>query len=346
VKKRKSKEEVPSQKQLDRLFQNALAKSRREDAKEQAKLFRQNQKEMNRLLRKQKQVKRDMSQINFSSQHWWKQQPWKEQFTNSAKTSLEEQKAAVWYEAARRRSEVQEAWLKGQFRFEDNGWQYFTGRVVNNLPKSWPELDDMTKRGIIESSYSHWSVPPEGLSTFPTNKAKAKQMKVVLMKLRLPEKFESFDGAKRFLEYARKFVNAGFEIIAVDNKTKQAVRLACKAIEAMPRSFRKADLKEVVSHHLPQNISDADRQALLKKKNERTLTKQDLDETWDKHIQPTSNLNAAWHKTATVRECVFHKRQRNGKLIEQIQFNFESICRQLESFDNGAISNFINAVRL
>jgi hypothetical protein len=109
---------------------------------------------MNFLRRKQKQIKRDLSQINFSSQHWWKQQPWKEQFINSAKTHLEEQKAAVWYEAARRRPEVQEAWVKGQFLFGANGWQHFTGWVVQNLPKSWPELESIVKGGLIKSSYS------------------------------------------------------------------------------------------------------------------------------------------------------------------------------------------------
>jgi hypothetical protein len=332
------------QKQLDRLFQSALAKSRREDAKERAKIFRQNQKEMNLLRRKQKQIKRDLSQINFSSQHWWKQQPWKEQFTNSAKTSLEEQKAAVWYEAARRRLEVQKAWLKGQFSFCANGWQYFTGWVVINLPKSWPELDDITKRGIIKSSYSPWSVPPEGFSTFPTDKAE--QMKVAMQVLRLPEKFESFDGAKKFLEYARKFVDAGFEIVAVDKKQNQAVRAAFEAIEKLPPTFRAADRKEVMFHHLPPDISDSDKQELEKKQKNGTLTKKDLDELWHKYIKPTNDLRTPWHKTATVQERVFHKRQRNGKLIEEIQFNFESICRQLESFDNGTISDFINAVRL
>jgi hypothetical protein len=79
VKQRKTKKEALAQKQLERIFQSALVESRRKDAKERAKNFRQNQKEMNLLRREQKRVKRDLSQINLSSQHWWKQQPWKEQ---------------------------------------------------------------------------------------------------------------------------------------------------------------------------------------------------------------------------------------------------------------------------
>jgi hypothetical protein len=284
---------------------------------------------------------RDLSQIRFS--HWWKDRAFIQRLTEN-QIPIEEQKAAVWYEAARRRQEVQQAWIKGEFLFNANGWQSFTGWVVNNLPKSWPELDDITKPGIIKSSYSPWSVPPEGFSTFPTDKGE--QMKVAMQVLRLPEKFESFDGAKKFLEYARKFVDAGFEIVAVDKKQNQAVRAAFEAIEELPPTFRKADLKEIMFHHLPSDISDSDRQELAEKQKKGILTKQDLDELWSKYIKPTSNLHAAWSKTATVQERVFHKRQRNGKLIEGIQFNFENICHQLESFDNGTISDFINAVRL
>ncbi|MGA2029026.1 MAG: hypothetical protein ABSG87_03025, partial [Verrucomicrobiota bacterium] len=236
------------------------------------------------------------------------------------------------------------AWVNGQFSFCANGWQYFTGWVVINLPKSWPELDDMAKHGIIKSSYSPWSLPPEGFSTFPTDKAE--QMEVAMQVLRLPEKFESFDGAKKFLEYARKFVDAGFEIVAVDKKQNQAVRAAFEAIEKLPPTFRAADRKEVMFHHLPPDISDSDKQELEKKQKNGTLTTKDLDELWHKYIKPTNDLRTPWHKTATVQERVFHKRQRNGKLIEEIQFNFESICRQLESFDNGTNSDFINAVRL
>jgi hypothetical protein len=239
------KSKVPTQRQFNRLFQSALAESRRKDAKEQAKLFRQNQKEMNLLRRKKKQIKRDLSQIKFP--HWWKDSAFIQRLAED-KIPLEEQKAAVWYEAARRRHEVQEAWVKGQFLFGANGWQNFTGWVVENLPKSWPELDGITKGGLIKSSYSPWSVPPAGYSTFPSDEAE--QIKVSMQVLHLPEAFENFDHAKRHLEYVRKFVDAGFKIVAVDNKTKQGIRYACKAIEALKRSVRKADVKKVILRDL------------------------------------------------------------------------------------------------
>ena len=337
MKHRKSKKEGVTQKQFDRLFQSALAKSRREDAKERAKIFRQNQKEMNLLRSKQPQIRRDLSQIKFT--HWWKNTSFIERLTKN-QIPIEEQKAAVWYEAARRRPEVQRAWLEGQSLTGDNGWQYFTGWVVTNLPRSWPELEPVTKRSIIKSSYSPWSVPPAGYSTFPTNKAE--QMKVAMQVLRLPEKFESFDGAKKILEYARKFVDAGFEIVAVDKKQNQAVRAAFEAIEKLPPTFRKADLKEVMFYHLPPDISDSDRQKLVEKQKNGTLTKQDLDEPWKKW-----DLHSPWHKTATVQEHVFHKRKRGEKLVEEKLFNFDQICRDFERLDSGLTpqGDFVHRLR-
>jgi hypothetical protein len=60
----------------------------------------------------------------------------------------------------------------------------------------------------------------------------------------------------------------------------------------------------------------------------------------------TTNFNAPWHKIAEGRERVLHKRARKGKVIEGEKFNFESICQELEAFDNGCVSDFVNAVRL
>jgi hypothetical protein len=119
----------------------------------------------------------------------------------------------------------------------------------------------------------------------------AEQMKVSMKVLHLPEAFESFDHAKQHLEYVRKFVDADFEIVAVDNKTKQGIRYACKAIEALKRSVRKADVKKVILYHLPPDISGADRQEMAEKQRKGILTEQDFDELWSKYIKPTNNLH-------------------------------------------------------
>ena len=66
--------------------------------------------------------KRDLTQIRFP--HWWKERTFIQRLTEN-QISIEEQKAAVWYEAARRSTEVQKAWLEGKFLFGDNGWQAF-----------------------------------------------------------------------------------------------------------------------------------------------------------------------------------------------------------------------------
>jgi hypothetical protein len=326
-------------KHLDALMDAAVARIRRgEDAEHESEM-----RELNAAVKaaQDKLPKRELSQLKFTEQHWWREAKyWDEKSEN---VSIEEEKASMWYEATRRRPEVQQAWIEGKFSFGDNGWQHFTGWVVINLLRSWPELDPLTKNGIIKSSYSHWSVPPEGYSTFPTNKAE--QRKVSAQVLHLPESNDP-DAAQRFVEHARRFADAGFLIVAVDRKQNQAVRAACESIEVLPPTFRKADLKPVMFHHLPPDISEADRLALDEKQRHGTLTDQDFEELRRKYIKPTSNLHAPLIKTAEVQERVFHKRKKLGKLIEEKLFSFRDICRQLEAFDNGAVSDFVNAVRL
>lgn len=324
-------------------------------------------------MRAQKQTKRDLSQINFSSQHWWKQQPWKEQFTNSAKTSIDVQKAALIYEAMRRRQEVQQAWLDGKCLFVVSGFQDFTVWVINNLPLSWPELDEITQGGIIQSMHSPWFIPPRGYSTFPENperapgklkgekrrqweaetkerrKVAAKRcQKAALQVLHLPEASESSDRLKAFVEHAQKFLDAGFVIVAVDNKTKQGIRYACEAIEALPRSIRKADLKLERVAYLPSNISDSDKKEMEEKHRQRTFTKQDLDEIWRKYASPTSDPHAPWHKVEGVHSVALHKRERGGNLVEEKLFHFENLCRDLERMDSGRSpkGDFVQRLRL
>jgi hypothetical protein len=166
--------------------------------------------------------------------------------------------------------------------------------------------------------------------------------------LRLPEASENSDAVKAFVEHAQKFVDAGFLIVAVDNKTKQGVRYACEAIEALPRSFRKADVKKERIAHLPSNISDTDRKAAEEKQRQRIYTNRDHDEVWRKYSKPTSNLHAPWHTVAEVRPVVLHKRKRGGKLIEEKSFNFANICRDFERADSGLTpkGDFVQQLRL
>jgi hypothetical protein len=292
--------------------------------------------------------KRDLSQINFQEQHWWKQQPWQEQFSNSAKTSIDVQKAAMIYEAMRRRPEVQQAWVEGKFLFGDNGWQYFTGWVVMNLPRSWPELDELTRRSVIEAMQSPWFVPPRGYSTFPDKSVPEKCKEAAIQPLRLPEPGEDPAAAMAFVEHARKFVDAGFEIFAVDNKTNQSVRYACDAIEAMPRSFRKADMDIERIAHLPADISDAERQVVEEQVRQGIFTTADLDELWRKYSKPATSLNSLWNKTEEVRPVVMHKRKRGNSTIEEKLFNFAAICHELEQIDSGLVpqGDFVQRLRL
>ena len=318
---------------LDRALEHAGAQVRHEADSEHRRLLK-------KLHPKTKPTKRHLSQLRFTEQHWWLEK----KYSQKCVMTIEEEKAAMWYEAARRRCEVQQAWLDGKSNLRDNGWQEFTMWVVINLPRPWPALDPETKKSMIEASYSPLAVPPAGYSTFPETD-KAEQRKVSMQVLRLPPKNDPTE-AQRFVERARRFVDAGFLIVALDKKQNQAVWAAFEAIETLPPTFRKADIKPVMCHHLPPGISKAERAAVEKKGKLGTLTDRDIARLCRRYDKPTSDLFEPWHKTAEVREYVLHKRRRQAKLIQKNQFSFERISRQLEAFDDGMISDFVNAVRL
>lgn len=329
---------IASEEDLERILRLAVEQSKAAARKER----NAKQREFKKSFPQGKCVKRNLSQIELV--HWWKDRAFIQRLTKN-EIPIEEQKAAVWYEAVRRRPEVKKAWLEGKCFGGDNSWQHFTGYVLTTMPLPWPKLDPITKNRIMEASYSPLSVPPEGYSTFPTTKAL--QRKVSMQVLRLPESNNNdTNTAAQFIEQARRFAEAGFLIVAVDKKQNQAVRAAFEAIQALPPTFRKADLKRRVFHHFPPQISDADSKTLKDKHSKGALTHKDLCEIWLKYNKPSNALYAPWHQTAEVQERVIHKRLRQGKPIEERKFNFETICRQIEAHDAGKPSDFVRAVRL
>ena len=165
--------------------------------------------------------------------------------------------------------------------------------------------------------------------------------------LRLPAS-DDLMAAQEFVKRARKFEDAGFLIVGVDNKTNQSVRYACEAIGTLPRSFRKADCGQERIAYLPSNISNADKQAAEEKQRNGTFTKRDLDKLWRNYQRPATSLNSPWNIIEEVRPIVLNKRKRGEKLIEEKQFNFVNICRELERMDSEPHpkGDFIKRLRL
>lgn len=350
------------------MWKSVLAKMHKDAEREQAECDRQTRKFFKDAeAQRRKLPKRDLSQINFQAQHWWT-----DQLKMRDRISIDEEKAALIYEAMRRCSEVQQAWLEGKFGTGANGWQNFVGFVVQNLPKSWIELDQITQHTLVKIIGLPWFIPPKGYSTFPENPEKApRKLKGKERKFWEAETKERREAARKrcqeaaakilhipasddpasaqgFVKRARKFEDAGFVIVAMDNKTKQGIRYACEAIEALHRSVRKADLKEERIALLPPNISASDKQAVEEKHRQGIYTKRDHDELWDKYIKPTSDLHSPWHKVEEARPVVLHKRKRGEKLVEEKLFNFKQICRDLERMDLGITpkDDFVQRVRL
>lgn len=321
---------------------------------------------------------RDLSKIEFRSQHWWGDgrifRPYRKGGKIQRKMHVHEAKAALIYEAYRRRPEVQQAWREGKFGFEANGWQHFTGYVINYLPLSWPELKDLhpiVTNGVIDTMLCPWFVPPLGYSTFPHKSTPEKCEEATIQELRrLPGPNEP---APNFIEYLRRFEDAGFIFVAIDHKSSQRDKYALNALRKLladlPPTFRKQDLRTLVQHYLPSNISESDRQALEEKERQGTLTEQDCDEVRSKYRKPNYNLNAPWTATATYYAVPAGKRKGarptrkyaasfsfsqmfkckcNPVLLEEKRFDFPKLFAELADLDDGKIqqSDFVQRVRL
>lgn len=310
------------------------------DARREAESKRR---EWQKLFPKRKPVKRDLSQIKFVSQHWWKER----HRAKCTRAGLPEDdaKAAIIYEATRRRSEVQQAWLNGQSDFGPNGWQPFVRVVIRNLPRCWVELDKETQEWLVAETHRHLFLPPVGYSTFP-HKPPEKRERASWKELTPPKINKS--NANLFLTHLQNFEQEGFIIVAIDNKTNQSVKSALaalrKELKRRLRSSRQTDIGRELLYHLPKGVSDAEREAVNEKVRQRTLTKQHICALWDKY--PSSPF-ASWDTIAESRR--YPKKRKRGKaLISLKRFDYKKLFVELEDLDNGKIpqSEFVTDQRL
>ena len=305
-----------------------------------------------------KPVDRDLSKIDFQAQHWWGDGQILKRYVKDGKIQrkmqVDEAKAALIYEAMRRRQEVQQTWVDGNFDIRPKGYQEFVGMTVQHLPCSWMMLDDMTKQTFVDAMQSPWFVPPLGYSTFPDKSTPGKCEAVAIQKL--PGLPKADDPAPNYLEYLRRFEDAGFIFVAIDHKSRQRDKYALNALGKLladlPPTCRKADFRTVIEHHLPPDVSLEERTPLTKKAKQGTLTQQDLDELWRNHIKPTRNLLPPWHTRATLHTLVTGKRQRKTQrcnvLVEDMRFDFQRLFAELTDLDSGKIqhSDFVARLRL
>ena len=317
-------------------------------------------KKRDKTIRQTKSRRRDLSQIRFKDQHWWKQQPWREQFTNAEKTPVDIQKAAMIYEGMRRMPEVQQAWLEGKSL--PGGNRNFTDIVLKYLPLSWVELEEQSQEGIARAIQLPLFNPPKGYSTFPDNSSPEKCRRAAMQVLQLPKSSEGPEAAKSFVEHAQKFADAGFLVVAVDNKTNQSIRYAFNALKSLPRSLREPDRGEERTAILPANISNEDLREVERKFRQGTFTESGLEKLHRKYPAPGAYSKrvgeqvmeqavgriSPWVARAGVRPAAMNKRRRGANVVEEKLFNFGEICRDFERVDLGHVptSDFIQRIRL
>jgi hypothetical protein len=278
--------------------------------------------------------------------------------------SLDEQKAAVFYEAYRRVPEIRDAWLKGisgpeaAWRF---GWQPFVASVLIHLPKTWLELG-WAKNPFLQKLYE--MLPPRGYSVWPaqpefgkkkkdltpdelkTLEAYHKRCRKLAAEILIIPPLNEQSGGLGFLKHVTKLSDAGFVLVAIDNKSREAFNYGIQLLQRCfktRRSFRAAD----IYYQFP----------------EKPLPVRSLDEdyargyTWDKvsKMSKAQRLGVAMAEQAQVvhAEClaINKRRKKRGKghadlILEEKVFEFQELCKGLESFDDtGEPSDLMRRLR-
>lgn len=315
---------------------------------------------------------RSLSEINYSP--WWRtHQVW----NDATAMSPDEQKAAVFYEAYRRVPKIQDAWLKGIrgteaiWRF---GWQIYVANVVQFLPKTWLELG-WAKNVFLQ--YLPEMLPPVGYSVYPAkpefkdkdgNKKKKKDLTPDELKTlkdyderrrKLAVKFPvvplmnplmNEQDALPFLKQITKLSDAGFVLVAIDNKTREAFNYGIQLLQQYfedRRLFRTADTYyEFPKETLPVPSADDDsaRGYTLDKISKMSKVQRDA-------------LGAAFAQQAdadaihAICYSIGKRRKKRGKgqadlIVEQRIFEFQKLCKGLESFDKtGTPSDLMKLLR-
>jgi hypothetical protein len=288
--------------------------------------------------RKPAVIRRTLSQINYD--YWWREH----RYWNDATTlSRDEQKAAMFYEAYRRCQTLRDTWLKGISGAKamfDFGWQMFAATALNHLPKTWIQLPEWLRKSITMTQLPEM-LPPVGYSVWPAKPVFYKENKQYKEKRELTpgelaelERYHERcrdlaakiivvppkDGSPlQLLKQLQRFDSEGFLIIAIDNKSSHVFNYAIRSLQRRlkgRRSYRIADLYW-------QWPRDAD-------------AMQNVEES-------QSIQRAEWRAIG--------KRVKKGKgggiILEEKIFNFQELCKGLESYDKtGTPSDLMKRLRL
>ncbi len=260
-----------------------------------------------------KSEKRDCSQILLV--HWWFEDARKKRFPASQERSIDEQKTALLYEAARRNPIVQKAWVDG-YTSHCVAWQPFIAKVLDTIKKPWSELcdTDVAGRVVAERSYFlnefPYLIPPRGYSFFPTILKLAKGSKGqekdglnashnramnAAVRILNPPSVDNIEGVElSFLNTLRQLKEQGFTILALDTKTQEARREAISKIKTLPTTYRKQDIE--------------------------------LETSFLENGQVVINE-------------VVKKRLRKDILVEEKKFDYYALCLELAKLDEGEIEN-------
>ena len=306
--------------------------------------------------RKKAKQTRSRSEINYT--HWWRTHPvWKEETA----LSLDEQKAAIFYEAYRRVPEIRDAWLKGirgpevAYRL---GWQSFVAVVLIHLPKTWLELGS-AKNFLCQNLAE--MLPPVGYSVWPAQpEFRKKKQELTPDELKRLEAYHercrkltakipvipplTEQHALSFLKEIRKLSDAGFVVVAIDNKSRETFNYGIQFLQRRlkdRRSFRAAD----IYYKFPQQ------------KQPPPLLPDD-EYTWEKvsKLSQAERNSLAWRmaeQTETLHaECrAIGKRRKKRKgqadvIPHEKIFEFQKLCEELESFDEtGEPSDLMRRLR-
>jgi hypothetical protein len=178
--------------------------------------------------------------------HWWREDPAR-RVLRTGGFDPDTAKAAVTFEALRRRREILHAQSAGQTPSE---WQTPSALAVAWLDQCWAELADDQQTQFRREIQSPFYLPPVGYSYFPDDLEAAKTH--ALQGLEIPPA-DDVSKCLAFVAQCRRLQAAGFTVAALDTKTMKGLRVAAMALEDKPRTFRQADVRMTIARRQAQS---------------------------------------------------------------------------------------------
>lgn len=166
-----------------------------------------------------------------SFDHWWNDE--RRRYCKFAGEQPDSIKAAITFEALRRRPEIQEAARAGVAPAD---WLPFTVAAVRLAALPWVKLGDDQRETLCARFYDPLHVPPRGFSNAPRDQQRREAASLVLLPV-----------GTASARQAAALESCGWTVCAVNTKSARGIRAAAAALTRLGLTTSGANLRTTIT---------------------------------------------------------------------------------------------------